>query len=75
MFRHPQLSIVERVISTGGPVAKKAFFRNNFGAVAIKFNTNIQGVNKDCSGIFKERIFGKGRTLYISLIIFKVQKF
>ena len=56
-------------------MAKKAFFRNNFGAVAIKFNTNIQGVNKDCSGIFKERIFGKGRTLYISLIIFKVQKF
>ena len=56
--KHPDLNIVEEVITTGGPKVKKAFFKNNYGAVAIKFSTNIQGVPKDCKGVFSQNIFG-----------------
>lgn len=58
-FRSPQLQVLEQVLTTGGPVTKRGFFKKN-GDIAIKFNTNIQGVRKDCSGIFQStQVFGK----------------
>ena len=63
-LRNPQLSVAEQVISTGGPVARRAFFKNNFGSVAISFNKNIQGVDKNCDGIFTSvDVFGKGNII------------
>ena len=51
-FRNPQMSIIEKILVTGGPVAKRGFFLKNFGGVGIKFSTNIQGVDEKCAGIF-----------------------
>ena len=53
--------MIEKVTRTGGPKAKIGFFTKNFGSVGIKFDTNIQGVAKDCAGIFRSLdVFGKG---------------
>ena len=53
--------MIEKVTRTGGPKAKRGFFTKNFGSVGIKFDTNIQGVAKDCAGIFRSLdVFGKG---------------
>ena len=59
--RNPRLSVKEVVTTTRGPVAKQAYFTNNFASVAIKFSTNLQSVSEDCTNIFgSSNMFGKG---------------
>ena len=58
---NPQVSVVEEVITAGGPVPTKAFLTKNLGAVAVKFNKNIQGVGSDCRSVFDSlKLLGKG---------------
>ena len=62
---NPQVSVVEYVITAGGPVPRRAALTKNLGSVAIRFNKNIQGVTEDCGTVFTSiELLGKGLNSY-----------